>query len=148
MAARIHDSTYRYDQPDTEDGAEFFISANSVAQAAGCTALTDPGVAEDVSMMRKIYNERRQFMVARLRDMGFGIAVEPMGAFYVFANARRFTGDSYSFAFEVLEKAKVGITPGVDFGSNGEGFVRLSYANSMENISEGLDRIERFLSAR
>jgi aspartate/methionine/tyrosine aminotransferase len=126
----------------------FFISANSVAQAAGCTALTDPSVAEEVSRMLETYDRRRQYMVARLKEIGFGITVEPTGAFYVFANARRFTGDSYSFAFEVLENAKVGITPGVDFGSNGEGYVRFSYANSMENIREGLDRIERYLALR
>ena len=126
----------------------FFISANSVAQAAGYTALTDPSVAEEVAKMRETYNRRRQYMIARLRQIGFGITVEPTGAFYVFANARRFTDDSYSFAFEVLEKAKVGITPGVDFGSNAEGYVRFSYANSLENIMEGLDRIERYLKSR
>jgi aspartate/methionine/tyrosine aminotransferase len=126
----------------------FFISANSVAQAAGYTALTDPSVAEDVAKMLDIYNQRRRYMVARLREIGFGITVEPTGAFYVFANARRFTDDSYSFAFEVLENAKVGITPGVDFGSNAEGYVRFSYANSLENIREGLDRIERYLKGR
>ncbi len=126
----------------------FFISANSVAQAAGYTALTDPSVAQQVAKMRETYNRRRQYMIARLREIGFGITVEPTGAFYVFANARRFTDDSYSFAFEVLEKAKVGVTPGVDFGSNGEGYVRFSYANSLENITEGLDRIERYLKSR
>jgi aspartate/methionine/tyrosine aminotransferase len=126
----------------------FFISANSVAQAAGLTALTDPGVAEEVSGMRQTYNRRRQFMIARLREIGFAITVEPTGAFYVFANASKFTEDSYRFAFEILENAKVGITPGVDFGSNGEGYVRFSYANSMDNIKEGLDRIERYLALR
>jgi len=126
----------------------FFISANSVVQAAGYTALTDPSVSEDVAKMLETYNLRRQYMVARLREIGFGITVDPTGAFYVFANARLFTEDSYSFAFEVLEKAKVGITPGVDFGSNGEGYVRFSYANSLENITEGLDRIERYLDGR
>ena len=126
----------------------FFISANSVAQAAGYTALTDPSVTEDVAKMLETYNQRRQYMVPRLREIGFGITVEPTGAFYVFANARRFTDDSYSFAFEILENAKVGITPGVDFGSNAEGYVRFSYANSLENIREGLDRIESYLASR
>ena len=126
----------------------FFISANSVAQAAGYTALTDPSVREDIAKMLATYDQRRQFMIPRLREIGFGITVEPTGAFYVFANAREFTQDSYSFAFEILENAKVGITPGVDFGSNGEGYVRFSYANSMENIEEGLDRIERYLKKR
>ena len=123
----------------------FFICANSVSQAAGCTALQDPSVARDVAKMLETYNERRKFMVSRLRQMGFGITVEPTGAFYVFANARRFTSDSYSFAFEILENAKVGITPGVDFGTNGEGYVRFTYANSLANIKEGLDRIQRYL---
>lgn len=126
----------------------FFISANSVAQAAGSTALSDSSVAMDVQRMRETYNERRRFMIDRLRAIGFGISVEPTGAFYVFANARRFTNDSYRFAFEVLEKAKVGITPGVDFGANGEGYVRFSYANSLENISEGLQRLEDYLRTR
>jgi len=126
----------------------FFISANSVAQAAGYVALTDPAVREDIRHMLDRYNKRRQFIIPRLREIGFGITVEPTGAFYVFANARRFTGDSYAFAFEILEKAKVGITPGVDFGPNGEGYVRFSYANSLENIAEGLNRIEDYLRKR
>jgi aspartate/methionine/tyrosine aminotransferase len=126
----------------------FFISANSVAQAAGLVALTDPSVRQDVARMLDTYNKRRQYIIPRLREIGFGITVEPTGAFYVLANARRFTNDSYSFAFEVLENAKVGITPGVDFGSNAEGYVRLSYANSLENISEGLNRLERYLASR
>lgn len=125
----------------------FFISANSLAQAAGCVALTDPSVKEDVERMRLTFDKRRRFMIQRLREMGFGITVEPTGAFYVFANAGKFTDDSYAFAFDVLEKAKVGITPGVDFGSNGEGYVRFSYANSMENIAEGLRRIEQYLAS-
>ncbi|HET7733102.1 MAG TPA: pyridoxal phosphate-dependent aminotransferase, partial [Paludibacter sp.] len=57
----------------------------------------------------------------------------------------KFTSDSYRFAFDVLEKAHVGITPGVDFGTNGEGFVRFSYANSLENIRIAMDRLEAYL---
>jgi aspartate/methionine/tyrosine aminotransferase len=126
----------------------FFISANSVAQCAGCTALTDPSVETDVARMRETYDERRRFMIQRLREIGFGITVEPTGAFYIFANAGRFTRDSYAFAFEILENAKVGVTPGVDFGPNGEGYIRFSYANSIENIGTGLDRIEAYLRSR
>lgn len=126
----------------------FFISANSVAQAAGYTALTDPSVRRDVNEMLERYNRRRRFIIPRLREIGFGITVEPTGAFYVLANARKFTSDSYAFAFEILEKAKVGITPGIDFGSNAEGYVRFSYANSIENIDEGLKRIEQYLRTR
>jgi len=121
----------------------FFISANSVVQVAGIAALEKAG--EDVARMKSIYNERRKYMVKRLKELGFGITVEPTGAFYVFANARHIWPDSYRLAFDILEKAHVGVTPGIDFGENGEGYLRFSYANSMENIVEGLDRIEEYL---
>ncbi len=126
----------------------FFISAGSIAQAAGLAALTDASVKKDVEAMVQRYNRRRQYMIPRLKEIGFGISVEPTGAFYVFANARRFTGDSYAFAFEILENAGVGVTPGIDFGPHGEGYIRFSYANSLRNITEGLDRIEGYLRRR
>lgn len=121
-----------------------FICAPSVAQQAGIAALEN--AHENVNVMRRIYNERRIYMLQRLRSIGFEIEAEPQGAFYIFANACRFTYDSYRFAFDVLEHAHVGITPGIDFGSKGEGFVRFSYANSLENIKEGMDRLERYLA--
>ncbi len=111
---------------------------------AAIVALEQAG--KDVARMKCIYNERRQFIIQRLREVGFGITVEPTGAFYVFANAKRFSNDSYRLAFDILEKAHVGVTPGVDFGENGEGYLRFSYANSLENIAEGLDRIENYLA--
>lgn len=85
-------------------------------------------------------------MVDRLKSMGFGISPEPEGAFYIFANAKKFTNDSYKMAFEILERAHVGVTPGIDFGANGEGYLRFSYANSLVRINEGMDRIERYLN--
>ena len=121
----------------------FFISANSVVQRAGIAALQ--GAEADVARMKSIYNERRVYVVARLRELGFGITVEPTGAFYVFANAKHLSNDSYALAFDILENAHVGVTPGIDFGSNGEGYLRFSYANSIENITEGLDRIARYV---
>ncbi|MBP7139031.1 MAG: pyridoxal phosphate-dependent aminotransferase, partial [Syntrophaceae bacterium] len=60
----------------------------------------------------------------------------------------RFFTDSYQEAFRITEKAKVGVTPGIDFGSGGEGFLRFSYATSLENIRKGLDRLERFLKKK
>lgn len=121
----------------------FFICANSLAQQAGIAALKD--TREEVASMKSIYDQRRRFMIKRLRAMGFGITVEPTGAFYVFANAKHISFDSYRLAFDILEKAHVGVTPGVDFGPNGEGYIRFSYANSIEKIAVGLDRIERYL---
>jgi aspartate/methionine/tyrosine aminotransferase len=120
----------------------FFISANSMVQKAAIAALTCAG--EDVARMKSIYDERRRFMIRRLRQIGLGITVEPTGAFYVFANAKRFSGDSYKLAFDILENARVGVSPGIDFGRNGEGYLRFSYANSMENIAEGMNRLEKY----
>lgn len=124
----------------------FFISPNSVVQKAGIAALEQSDA--DVWRMRSLYNERRQYMVKRLKELGLGITVEPTGAFYVFANARHISRDSYRLAFDILEKAHVGVTPGIDFGRHGEGYLRFSYANSMENIIEGLNRLERYLDSR
>ncbi len=123
----------------------FFICANSTVQAAGIAALQD--AKDDIAKMKTIYNERRKYMISRLRGLGFGIAVEPTGAFYIFANAKHISGDSYKLAFDILENAHVGVTPGIDFGKNGEGYLRFSYANSMENISKGMDRIKNYLLA-
>ena len=124
----------------------FFISANAMVQMAGIAALKESG--PDVARMKDIYNERRKFMIARLKEMGFGITVEPTGAFYVFANAKHLARDSYKLAFDILENARVGVAPGVDFGPNGEGYLRFSYANSLENIAEGMDRLEKYLRQR
>lgn len=124
----------------------FYISAGSVAQWAGVAALTKAD--EDIEKMRSVYNERRLYMIDRLKKMGFGLTVEPGGAFYVFVNAEHISKNSYDLSFEILEKAGVGVTPGIDFGKNGEGYLRFSYANSIENIAEGLNRIERFLEKR
>ncbi len=124
----------------------FFISANAMVQQAGIAALKHG--AEDVARMQKVYNSRRIFMIRRLKEMGLGITVEPTGAFYVFANAKHITSDSYNLAFDILEKAHVGVSPGIDFGNNGEGYLRFSYANSMENIEEGMDRLEQYLKSK
>jgi aspartate/methionine/tyrosine aminotransferase len=120
----------------------FFISANSLVQKAASAALKCAG--PDVARMKSIYDERRKFMIRRLKDIGLGITVEPTGAFYVFANAKRYSTDSYRLAFDILEKARVGVAPGIDFGRNGEGYLRFSYANSKENIAEGMNRLERY----
>jgi aspartate/methionine/tyrosine aminotransferase len=98
--------------------------------------------------MRETFNERRQYIVKGLRKLGFGINLDPVGAFYVLANAKHLSDDSYELAFEILEKAGVGVAPGIDFGTGAEGYLRFSYANSIENITEGLQRIEDFLQKR
>jgi (5-formylfuran-3-yl)methyl phosphate transaminase len=122
----------------------FFISANSLIQKAGIAALKE--AQNDIINMKNIYNQRRLYMIDRLKKMGLGITVEPTGAFYVFANAKHISNDSYKLAFDILEKVFVGVAPGIDFGSNGEGYLRFSYANSLENIEEGLNRLENYLN--
>jgi aspartate/methionine/tyrosine aminotransferase len=121
----------------------FFISANAFVQWAGIAALREADA--DVARMRNLYNDRRKFIIQRLRELGFGITVEPTGAFYVLANAKRYAQKSFDFAFDILQKAKVGCTPGIDFGSNAEGYLRFSYANSIENIHEAMNRLEGYL---
>ncbi|MBT3310718.1 MAG: pyridoxal phosphate-dependent aminotransferase [Desulfobacterales bacterium] len=136
----------KYIRPIQKIQQNFFISANSIMQIAGIAALEKAD--EDILRMKKIYNERRKYMIKRLKDLGFGIKVEPTGAFYVFANAKHLSGDSYKLAFDILKKAHVGVTPGIDFGENGEGYLRFSYANSIENITEGMKRLENYLNKR
>jgi aspartate/methionine/tyrosine aminotransferase len=124
----------------------FFISANAFVQAAGVVALRE--ALPDSERMRRAYDERRRYIVPGLRKLGFGVATEPNGAFYIFANAKRFSAESYRFAFELLERAKVCVSPGVAFGKTGEGYLRFSYANSLENLAEALRRLEEYLAAR
>lgn len=124
----------------------FFISPADFVQWAGVEALTN--TFEQTGKMREIFNARRIVMIRRLKEMGFRIEVDPTAAFYVLADARRFSSDSYKFAFDILEEAGVGVAPGIDFGDNAEGFIRFSYTNSMENIITGLDRLELYLNRR
>jgi len=138
----------RFVRPMQKMQQNFFISAAAVAQWAGVHALRSAEAAKEVARMVRTYDERRRYMIQRLKKMGFGIAVEPTGAFYVLANAKTFSSHSYRFAFDILHNAKVGVTPGIDFGENAEGYIRFTYANSLENIAEGMDRLERYLETR
>jgi aspartate/methionine/tyrosine aminotransferase len=122
----------------------FFISANPFVQRAGIAALTQAG--PEIEKMRVTYDARRRFLLDGLAKLGFHIPVTPTGAFYVFVNARNLSKDSYALAFDILEKARVGVAPGIDFGSGGEGFLRFSYANSLDNLAEALRRLEGYLA--
>ncbi len=124
----------------------FFISASDFVQCAGVEALTNS--SQYTVRMRDTFNQRRLAMLPRLKEMGFKIEVDPTAAFYILADAKRFSSDSYRFAFDILEESGVGVAPGIDFGNNAEGFIRFSYTNSLENILAGLDRIELYLKRR
>jgi len=124
----------------------FFISSNEFVQWAALAALREAGA--EAAGFRRVFDERRQAMVAGLRRIGLGVTTTPTGAFYVLANARRYTQDSLAFAFEILDRTHVAVTPGVDFGRNAEGYLRFAYANSLPRIEEALARLGRFLSER
>ncbi len=123
-----------------------FISACSFSQAAAVAALRE--CDRHVADMVELYDQRRRYLLGRLSEMGIAPKVKPTGAFYTLANVKEYTGDSYSFAFECLEKAGVAVAPGIDFGPNCEGYIRISYANSLDNIKEGLNRLQRFLEMK
>ncbi len=98
--------------------------------------------------MKRTFNERRIAMLRGLREIGFKIEHDPVGAFYILCDARKFCSNSYEFAFDILREAHVGVAPGIDFGANAEGFLRFSYTNSMKNILEGLNRIHDYFQRR
>ncbi|MGM0620963.1 MAG: pyridoxal phosphate-dependent aminotransferase, partial [Bacteroidota bacterium] len=98
-----------YVRPMQKFQQNLFICAGSTAQRAGIAALRS--AATDVARMKQTYNKRRKFMVERLQKLGFDIKVIPTGAFYIFVNAKHLSGNSYKLAFDILEKAKVGVTP-------------------------------------
>jgi aspartate/methionine/tyrosine aminotransferase len=123
-----------------------FISVSAFVQQAGIAAL-EHGEATRI-VMRDAYEARRDRLVSGLRDLGFGVPRAPDGAFYVLADARRFGEDSMALAFELLETARVGTTPGVDFGAAGEGSLRFCYAASEASIDEGLARLGRALAGK
>ena len=120
-----------------------FISANRFVQHAGVAALEHG--APMVERLRKSLDGRRLRMVEGLRELGLGVERPPQGAFYVFADARRFGSDSLRLAFDILERAQVACTPGIDFGAAGEGFLRFSYTASEADLEEGLRRLARAL---
>jgi aspartate/methionine/tyrosine aminotransferase len=121
----------------------FFICANSFVQHAGVAALR--GTQEHVKEMVATYDKRRRYILKRLRETGFGVKNEPEGAYYVLANAGEFGSDSLELSRRILEDAGVAVTPGIDFGDGAAGYIRFSYANSLDNIREGMDRIEKYL---
>jgi len=120
-----------------------FISASSFAQWGAVAGLKE--TEADIQKMRETYDRRRRYLIPKLKALGFGIRVEPTGAFYVLANAKKFSKDSYRLAFDILKEAKVAVAPGIDFGTNAEGYLRFCYANSIENIEEGMNRLARYL---
>lgn len=99
---------------------------------------------KDVEEMREAYDQRRRYLMMRFQEMGMP-CFEPHGAFYCFPNIQRFGMSSEEFATRLLQEEKVAVVPGTAFGSCGEGFLRISYAYSLESLREALSRIEAFV---
>lgn len=125
---------------------------NSIAQAAAIAALE--GSQDEVESMRRVFEERKRHMVKRINSIEGVSCMEPQGAFYIMMNITRLIGKTISgtvidgsdtFAEALLDNAKVAVVPGSGFGA--DGFVRWSYATSVDNINKGLDRLEEFLKA-
>lgn len=121
-----------------------FICACSFVQAAGVAALRES--PETLAERFREYNDRRLFLYAALQKIGIAPVKIPAGAFYMLANVKQYTDDSYAFALRILEETGVAVTPGIDFGNGAEGYLRISYACSTETLKEGLRRLENFFS--
>ncbi len=119
-----------------------FISANPFVQRAGVAALKGAGL--QARKMVEVFDQRRTEMLRGIEKLGFSLGYEPDGAFYVFLNVSKVGMDSKEIAFDILDKAGVGVAPGIDFGDGGEGYLRFSYATSAELIQKGMERLKKY----
>ncbi|MFQ5757430.1 MAG: aminotransferase class I/II-fold pyridoxal phosphate-dependent enzyme [Acidiferrobacterales bacterium] len=123
-----------------------FIATGTPPQY-GAMAAFEPQVEEELHRRVQIFRERRDYLLPALRNLGFDIPVTPQGAFYLYADCTRFTTDSRQFALDLLERSGVAVTPGLDFGVNRpERYIRFSYATSLENLQEGVQRLRAYLA--
>ena len=122
-----------------------FLAAPTLAQYAALTAFEPQNIAI-LEERREVFQQRRDYLLPALRELGFRIPTTPGGAFYLYADCSRFTDDSYAFSQQLLEDAGVAITPGIDFGvHNPEQHVRFAYTTSLENLQEGVRRLRTFV---
>ncbi len=118
------------------------MSAPTTSQYAAIEAMKNGD--EDVKRMCESYNQRRRFVLHRFKEMGLD-CFEPFGAFYAFPSIKKFGMTSDEFATRLLKEEKVAVVPGTAFGDCGEGFLRISYAYSLEDLKEALGRLEKFV---
>jgi len=119
-------------------------SPSSISQYAAIEALTKG--KDDALPMKEEYRKRRDFIVEKLIELNFEVA-KPRGAFYIFAKIpENYDQDSYNFSLDLAQKAKVAVIPGSAFGKGGEGFIRISYASSMENLKLAIQRITNYMN--
>ena len=120
-----------------------FISASTIAQYAALDAFD---AVSDIEAMKDTYRERRAFLYPKLKELGFDVRAWPEGAFYIYAGIERWRLDSMEFVQRALKEAKVAITPGYDFGAYRAGaHVRFSYANRLDMLQDGCERLSVWL---
>lgn len=137
----------RFVEPIDRLAQNIFLAPNTPAQHAALVAF-EPEVRAELEHRRVVFRQRRDYLLPALRRLGFDIPVTPQGAFYLYADCSRLAGDSERFARELLERSAVAITPGIDFGGHrARAHVRFSYANTLENLQEGVARISAHLCA-
>ena len=135
-------------QKDVDKLAQnIFLAPSTLAQFAALAAFDDDTIAI-LEQYRQEFQQRRDFLASAIKELGFGLAVQPEGAFYLYADCSALTDDSFSFCHKVLEQAGVAITPGKDFGEHlSHQHVRFAYTTSMEELERGVEQIRRFISS-
>jgi aspartate/methionine/tyrosine aminotransferase len=125
-----------------------YLAASSPAQHAALVAF-EPATLNILEQRRVQFQQRRDFLVPALRALGFEIAVEPQGAFYLYCACGRFTQNSLAFCEDILEQTGVACTPGIDFGTHhANTHVRFAYTTGLEKLQDGIDRLQQYLSGR
>ncbi|MHA1339159.1 MAG: pyridoxal phosphate-dependent aminotransferase [Promethearchaeota archaeon] len=127
----------------------FSICAPSISQSAIKYAFREE-TENETKRMLSVFKKRRDYILDRIENKKYLSCVPPIGAFYIFLNAKKILDklniDSMQFSKNLLEHAQVAVTPGISFGLNGEGYIRISYSTNLDNIKEGFNRIEFYLS--
>jgi aspartate/methionine/tyrosine aminotransferase len=124
-----------------------FLAAPTLSQHAALAAFTAE-TRDILEERRAAFQQRRDFLLPALRELGFVIPVTPQGAFYLYADCSRFTADSFAFSQRLLEEAGVAITPGIDFGTyRAAQHVRFAYTTDIPQLREGVERIRRFVTS-
>jgi aspartate/methionine/tyrosine aminotransferase len=124
-----------------------FLAAPTSAQHAALAAFSEPTLAI-LEQRREAFEKRRDFLFSGVSELGFEVGEKPAGAFYIYADAGRFTNDSVSFSRDLLEAAGVAITPGLDFGAyQAERHVRFAYTTDLDRLAVGVERLRAFLRA-
>jgi aspartate/methionine/tyrosine aminotransferase len=134
---------------DIEKLAQNLYISNPEVSMQAALAVFQPAVLDELERNRTAFQAQRDYLLPELRKLGFDIPVVPQGAFYIYANCSRLTGDSYKFCLDLLETDGVVVAPGIDFGDNqAAAHVRFSYFKPIPVLAEGVRRLQNYLSTK